>query len=91
MEGDHQFVGRIIRYDKAQESSGLKYVEAGVSIFKKEVLDRIKPGRIRSLENDIFPQLIADNQLAAYEVKTRFFDIGTLDRLDYFANSKFKS
>lgn len=81
----------ITRYDKINTDSSLKYVEAGVSIFKKELLDLIVEHRVVSLENDIFSGLITNRKLSGYKSKTRFFDIGTLDRLNYFTNLKLKS
>ena len=80
----------ITKYDKNKKDSSLKYVEAGVSIFKKELLNLIQKNRFVSLENDILPILIKNKELTGYKSKTRFCDIGTLDSLNYFKNFRFK-
>lgn len=82
--------GLIIRYDKNKEDSSLKYVEAGASIFRKDLLALIGKNRFVSLENEIFPILIKNKELTVYKSKTRFCDIGTFERLDYFKSSRFK-
>lgn len=74
----------VIKYDKNKGDPCLRYVEAGVSIFKKSLLDFIDRDRVASLENDIFPILIEKGELAGYKSKTRFYDIGTFDRLKIF-------
>jgi NDP-sugar pyrophosphorylase family protein len=73
--------GLIARYNKTKGAVGLPYVEAGVLAFRREVLKRIPPGEIVSLEKDIYPTLIRARQLAAYVTGTRFFDIGTEKRI----------
>lgn len=74
----------VISYAKGKEDPCLKYVEAGVSIFNKRLLDLIDKNRAVSLENDIFPILIKNRELAGYQSKTMFYDIGTFDRLSLF-------
>jgi len=71
--------GFVARYEKGGE--GLTYVEAGVLAFRQEVVDLITPGRVVSLEKEIFPQLISRRALLAYPTQQRFYDIGTPDRL----------
>jgi NDP-sugar pyrophosphorylase family protein len=67
----------------------LEYVEAGVMAFRREVVGLIVPGRRVALEQEIFPLLIARGSLLAQVTTQRFYDIGTLERLqtieDYFA------
>jgi mannose-1-phosphate guanylyltransferase len=74
--------GFVERYEKgAGAAAGLRYVEAGVLALKRSVLARIPPGRVVSLEQEIFPRLIAEHRLAAYVTAQRFYDIGTPARL----------
>lgn len=79
----------VVRYDKTSADAHLKYVEAGVSIFKNNILEYIAENQVVSLENDIFPVLIKNRDLAAYLSNVRFCDIGTLDRLNNFNSSRF--
>ena len=73
--------GLVIRYEKGVSSPELIYVEAGVLAFRKRVLQRIPPGKVVSLENDIYPELINEEKLAGYVTRERFFDIGTESRI----------
>ncbi|MEJ2745306.1 MAG: sugar phosphate nucleotidyltransferase [bacterium] len=73
--------GKVTRYDKKTNDTELIYVEAGVLAFRRDVLRRIPPGRIVSLENDVYPDLIGERQLSGYITAQRFFDIGTESRI----------
>jgi NDP-sugar pyrophosphorylase family protein len=74
--------GLVTRYDKtAAPGPALEYVEAGVSCFRREVLDLL-PGDVpASFEQCVFPRLIERRQLAAFPTSQRFYDIGTPARL----------
>jgi NDP-sugar pyrophosphorylase family protein len=76
--------GLVARYDKtAAADAGLEYVEAGVSCFRRDVLDLLPDGAGGpvSFEECIFPRLIDRRQLAGLPTQQRFYDIGTPDRL----------
>lgn len=73
--------GVVIRYDKTGVDPRLNMVEAGVSLYKKSVIERIQTSGVTSLEQDIFPKLIEEGELRAYPVRDRFYDIGTPERL----------
>jgi NDP-sugar pyrophosphorylase family protein len=74
--------GLVTRYDKtAPSGSGLEYVEAGVSCFRREVLDLLPATGPASFEQCVFPRLIERRQLAALSTAQRFYDIGTPERL----------
>lgn len=73
---------RIINYDKI-DSEGLVEVDAGIGIFKKEVLNLI-PEKINvSFENQIYNKLIREKQLYGYPINQPFLDIGEFKRLNY--------
>ena len=74
--------GLVTRYDKsAAADPGLEYVEAGVSCFRREVLDLLPAAGPVSFEQCVFPRLIERRQLAALPTPQRFYDIGTPERL----------
>ena len=77
--------GRVVRYDKTGIGSELRYVEAGALCFKCSVFDGLPAERTISLEQEIYPELIARYSLSAFVTNQRFFDIGTPDRLEEFA------
>lgn len=74
----------VTGYYKDKDEPSLKYVEAGASIFRKDVLRLMRKNSFMSLENEIFPLLIKDKELRGYKSERRFYDIGTLQRLEYF-------
>jgi len=74
--------GHVTRYDK--ESPGdpeLRYVEAGVLAFRREVVEEMPPAGKVSLEQEVFPKLISRHALLGWPTTQRFYDIGTPDRL----------
>ncbi len=74
--------GLVTCYDKTSTAAaGLEYVEAGVSCFRREVLDLLPPAGPASFEQCVFPRLIDRRQLAALPTAQRFYDIGTPERL----------
>jgi NDP-sugar pyrophosphorylase family protein len=74
--------GFVARYEKgAGAAAGLTHVEAGVAALTQRLLRRIPAGRVVSLEQEFFPRLIAEHQLAAFATPQRFYDIGTPSRL----------
>jgi NDP-sugar pyrophosphorylase family protein len=73
--------GRIGAYSKRNPVTQANYVEAGVSVLRKEILNLIPAGRAVSLEEEIFPVLIKAQQLNGYPTSQRYYDIGTPARL----------
>jgi NDP-sugar pyrophosphorylase family protein len=45
------------------------------------VIETLPQDQVISLEKEVFPKLIAKHALLAYPTRTRFYDIGTPDRL----------
>jgi NDP-sugar pyrophosphorylase family protein len=73
--------GLVTRYEKTALAADLEYVEAGVSCFRREVLDLLPAAGPASFEQCVFPRLIDRRQLAALPTAQRFYDIGTPERL----------
>lgn len=74
--------GAVLRYAKnAAGDPELRYVEAGVLALRRQVLDLIPPGRVVSLEQEIFPLLIQSRRLSGYRTAQRFYDMGTPEGL----------
>ena len=71
--------GRITAFDEKTESPGAGYVNAGVYLLDKKVLDLIKTGGKASLEYDVFPKLAGEG-FYGYPVDGGLTDIGTPDR-----------
>jgi NDP-sugar pyrophosphorylase family protein len=74
--------GHVIRYDKqAFGDPELQYVEAGVLAFRRSALESIPAEGAVSLEQQVYPRLIARKALLGLPTAQRFYDIGTPERL----------
>ena len=76
--GDDGFVSR---YAKDAAGDDLRYVEAGVLALRRSVIAQLPADGPASLEKDLYPRLVARQQLLAYITGQRFYDIGTPERL----------
>lgn len=74
--------GFIREYNKSHPNKRMNCLEAGVIVFKKEVLETIADNRVISLEEEIFPLLIKQGKLRGYLTSQRFYDIGTPQGLE---------
>ncbi len=63
-------------------TEGMNGTHAGVVIMPRSVLGAIPAGQECSLEKKIFPELAQKGELLGYPVKSRFYDIGTPERLE---------
>lgn len=70
---------RIVRYDKRNRTPGMKYIDYGLGVFQAAAFERTEDP-VRDLA-DVYQQLLAANQLAAYEVTERFYEIGSFQGL----------
>ncbi len=75
-------VGMVVEYDKHPET-GLKYIDYGLNIFQKKVLEMIPPDEYYTIEQ-VFNRLIGMRQLISFETKERFYEIGSLTGLTEF-------
>lgn len=73
--------GFVIEYNKFNGKENFQYVDAGVSVFKKGILD-LMPDKKISLEREVFPKLIEKRELISFKSKVPFYDIGTFERLE---------
>ncbi|MCK5309909.1 MAG: NTP transferase domain-containing protein [Thermoplasmata archaeon] len=73
--------GRILNYIKKNPPDSMNGLEAGLSLFNRDMLD-YAPGRIFSLEEAIFPKLINTGLLFGLLTSKRFYDIGTPNGLE---------
>ena len=73
-------MNRIVRYDR-NDPLGFSGVDAGVSAFKKEILNFIPPGRKVSFEESVYQDLIKEKQFFASLTDTKFLDIGSFSTL----------
>jgi len=74
--------GRVLLYDKKAPNPKMNGVEAGISVFRKEVLEQIPDKVPCSFEVETYPLLIRQKLLFAFMTDTRFHDIGSFQGLD---------
>ena len=84
---------KVMDYKKdAGLSEGFDKIDSGIYVMKKSLV--AKEPKSRFMLADLWPALIAAGRLGAFDVRERFYDIGTPDRLkefeekvrDYFPN-----
>lgn len=70
----------IIRFDEKKSTSPSGWVNAGIYLINKSILDRIPTGEKVSLEQELFPS-IAGHGLFGFTTQSQLLDIGTPERL----------
>jgi NDP-sugar pyrophosphorylase family protein len=73
--------GRIVRFSEKSADPGAALVNAGIYLLKREVIDKIDPGRPVSLEIDVFPAMIGQG-LHGFVSAAGLWDIGVPDSYD---------
>lgn len=77
--------GLVKFYDKTPKGENLEFIDAGLSILKKEVLNIVPEDEPYDLE-DLYKILISEEEMVAFEVKQRFYQIGSIEGLNEFKN-----
>ena len=72
--------GLVAVYDKSRAAPGLKGVDIGYFLLKREVLDLI-PEEDANFERSVYPTLVAGGQLAAFPTRHRYYSVGDFRRL----------
>ncbi len=73
----------VKKFSKKERTKDMVYIEYGANIFSKEALKMIPESQFYSLD-DLFPRLIEMGELLAFEVKERFYEIGSPQGLEDF-------
>ena len=68
--------GKIDTFEEKTDSKTPGWINAGIYLLGRKIIDSIQTNRHVSLEQDIFPQLI-DQGLYGFQCEGRFIDIGT--------------
>lgn len=84
-ERDHSNVvfdgKRIVVYDKVRRVPEMRYIDYGLGIFERSAFDRVPADRPYDLAA-LYQQLLAEGDLAAFEVFNRYYEIGSRGGLD---------
>jgi N-acetyl-alpha-D-muramate 1-phosphate uridylyltransferase len=71
---------KIISYDKQNVTRHMRYVDYGLGIFKKQAFDSVPTRQPYDLAQ-LYQDMLKQNQLAAFEVRNRFYEIGSVSGL----------
>lgn len=75
----------VVVYDKSDNSHNLKYIDYGLLVLKKSVLNIIPSNEFINLDY-LICNLIEKKELASLEVSQRFYEIGTISGVNDFEN-----
>jgi NDP-sugar pyrophosphorylase family protein len=75
--------GMVKEYEKKSSRPELEWVNFGVSALRRQALELVQPLQFCD-EEKFYGQLIAQSQLGAFEVRNRFYEIGSLAGLEQF-------
>lgn len=69
--------GRILRFDEKSDAHGAGWVNAGIYLVKRSLIQEIPPDVPLSLEHDMFPLWTAGKRCFGFPTESFFLDIGT--------------
>jgi N-acetyl-alpha-D-muramate 1-phosphate uridylyltransferase len=72
--------GKIIRYCKQKTTCDMEYIDYGLSMLRKSAFDETTLKKEFDL-SEVYKTLIAEDQMIGYEVKNRFYEIGSVQGL----------
>lgn len=72
--------GRIRRYDKRNRAPQMRHIDWGLGVLRSDVLQARAAETSFDLA-DIYAELAQSGELAGYEVRTRFYEIGSPEGL----------
>jgi NDP-sugar pyrophosphorylase family protein len=72
----HYDQGRIYRYDKRRPTPEMQHIDYGLGLLTAEALRRYPLGQALDL-GTVYQDLLAADQLAAFEIQQRFYEIGS--------------
>jgi MurNAc alpha-1-phosphate uridylyltransferase len=70
--------GRILIYDKLNRTPEMRHIDYGLGIFRSEAFDAVPAGQPYDLAA-LYRDLLRRGELAAFEVPSRFYEIGSVE------------
>lgn len=81
--------GNIVLHDKKNPSPDMRHIDYGLGVFTAAMLQRYREGDILDL-TEVYTELSKRGELAGFEVKDRFYEIGSFSGLkeaeDFFSH-----
>ena len=72
--------GKIRRYDKRLRTAEMRHIDYGIAVLNAAVFASFPDNQPFDLA-DVYSRLVSQNQMVAYEVKQRFYEIGSPEGL----------
>lgn len=72
--------GQIVCYDKQNPLSDMQHIDYGLGVLRSEALQSYAPETVLDLLT-VYKDLLSQNQLAGFETKQRFYEIGSPEGL----------
>ena len=72
--------GKIVCYDRKTPSPQMEFIDYGLGLVRPEVFLPLELNQPADLVT-IYQKLVAENKLFAFEVKQRFYEIGSFEGL----------
>jgi NDP-sugar pyrophosphorylase family protein len=73
-------VGEILAYSKTNRTPKMHYIDYGLGVFRAEAFQHLPAGKACDL-TELYGDLLRRKQLAAFEVRERFYEIGSPEGL----------
>lgn len=73
--------GKIIKYDKVNRIPDMKHIDYGLGILTKKAFGDFMNKKVFDL-SEVYKNLVEKDLLAGYEVKERFYEIGSFTGLE---------
>jgi NDP-sugar pyrophosphorylase family protein len=74
--------GRILRYDKTTRDASMRYIDYGLGVLTQRAFAPWLDGPAPLDLAAVYQRLVADGDLAGYEVDSRFYEIGSREGLE---------
>jgi NDP-sugar pyrophosphorylase family protein len=68
--------GNILAYSKTNRTPRMHYIDYGLGVFRSAAFQGLPAGKVSDL-TDLYADLLQRKQLAAFEVRERFYEIGS--------------
>lgn len=77
--------GEIVAYDKVHRTSNMKHIDYGLGLLSQSAFKTFSRNESFDLAR-VYQMLLSQRQLAAFEVKRRFYEIGSREGIEELAN-----
>jgi len=68
--------GKILSYSKTNRTPRMRYIDYGLGVFRAEAFQGLPPGKACDL-TELYGDLLQRGQLSAFDVRERFYEIGS--------------